>query len=142
MTSSVHVANRAATAAERFGDEFVIIQFETGHYFSLGGLALPAWEILQVPASIEGMAAVLHAAAGDTSPGLAPLAAELERLVARFLESGLVLPAETEGTPPAITPFSYAPAVIETYSDLADLVSIDPVHDVDAMMGWPRSGAA
>jgi len=31
----------------------------------------------------------------------------------------------------------FATPVVEVFNDLADLIAIDPVHEVDASAGWP-----
>ena len=133
-----YVVNAHIVAAERFGDELVIIQFDSGKYYSLGGSAVPAWEALENPATVAGLAAALSAGAGASSPGIDAVTQDVESLLAQFVAERLVIEAEADDAVPALAAFDYAPAKIETYADLADLVAIDPVHDVDAMMGWPR----
>jgi hypothetical protein len=140
MPSECHVCNYEMLAAEQFDGDLVVINFESGKYFSIGGVAVQAWEILQTPATPEALLAALSDAAGATSPGLEVLTAEIAAIIERFAAEGLIIPADSPGQVPMLEPFAYAPAVIEAYSDLADLVSLDPIHDVNAMMGWPRAG--
>ena len=142
MAVAAYTLNAGSVAAERFGDELVIIQFDSGKYYSLGGMAVQVWDLLQAPVSVEGAAAALSAAAGVTAPPADAIARDVSDLLATFAGEGLVVPAEAAGEAPALAAFIYEAARIETYSDLADLVAIDPVHDVDAMMGWPRTTTA
>jgi hypothetical protein len=30
------------------------------------------------------------------------------------------------------------PADLDVYSDLADLIAMDPVHEIDTLTGWPH----
>ena len=34
----------------------------------------------------------------------------------------------------------FAPPRISKYTDLQHLIALDPIHDVDAGLGWPRPG--
>lgn len=142
MSTSTYVINALVVAFEEFGGELVVIQFDTGKYFSLGGVAVPAWHMLQSPATREALVAALSQAAGDTAPEPGELLSQLDGLIDRLVAEGLIIESDAPGIAPVTEPFIYAPASMETYSDLADLVSLDPIHDVDAMMGWPRRGAA
>jgi len=43
-----------------------------------------------------------------------------------------------EATPaPATAELIYTPPVLSAYTDMEDLLQLDPVHDVDAESGWP-----
>lgn len=142
MSTEACVINFPVVAAEQFGDEIVVIQFDTGRYFSLGGVAQQVWHLLQTPVTPQAMVGALSEAAGATAPDPAALLNEITTLTDRLVAEGLVLATDATGPMTPIGSFAYAPASLEAYSDLADLVSIDPIHDVDAMMGWPRVGAA
>lgn len=142
MSSGIYVINARSVAAEQFGDELVVIQFDTGKYYSLGGLAVQVWELLRAPVAITSIVGAVAEAAGATSPGDDALTREVQDLATQFATDGLITQAEAPAVTAKLDAFHYAPAKVETYSDLADLVSIDPVHDVDAMIGWPRTGAA
>jgi hypothetical protein len=39
---------------------------------------------------------------------------------------------------PQTTSTPYTPPIIEVFHDLQELISIDPVHDVDEVDGWPH----
>lgn len=38
-------------------------------------------------------------------------------------------------------PSDFAPPVVELYDDIADIITMDPIHDVDVDSGWPRAAA-
>ncbi|WPB82956.1 PqqD family protein [Sediminicoccus rosea] len=142
MSSMLYVSNAAVVASEQFDGELVVIQFDTGRYFSLSGMAMPAWQLLQSPVTRDAMLFALSQAAGDTAPEPAELASQLDALIEQLVAEALLIEAEAPGIAAVIEPFNYAAPRVDIYSDLADLVSLDPIHDVDAMMGWPRTGAA
>jgi hypothetical protein len=35
-------------------------------------------------------------------------------------------------------PDSFAPPALERYDDIANIITMDPIHDVDQSAGWPR----
>ncbi|WP_368415328.1 hypothetical protein [Falsiroseomonas sp.] len=142
MSVQAYVCNFDVVAAERFEIELVVIQFDTGKYFSIRGVALQLWDMLQGPVTPEAMLVALSDGAGATSPGAEALATEIAAIIERFATEALIVPADAPGPAPVLQAFVHAPAVIEAYTDLADLVSLDPIHDVNAMMGWPRAGTA
>jgi hypothetical protein len=72
-------------------------------------------------------------------------AAEIEAHVLRFLaelrDEDLLVETDAAGQPPAANgrppSEAFQPPVLEKYTDMQDLVVLDPVHEVDAV-GWPQ----
>ena len=124
-------ANTEMVAAEDFDGETVIINFETGRYFSLGGAATWIWDQLASGARVADLAARAPAdATREIVDAIGTLAAE-----------GLVVAAPHASGPVAEAPAPWSTPSIEIFSDLAELVALDPVHEVNAMMGWPHRAA-
>ncbi len=46
--------------------------------------------------------------------------------------------AEETGVP---CPDAFATPAIERYEDIADIIAMDPVHDIDTTKGWPHRKA-
>jgi hypothetical protein len=113
-------------AAEQFGDEVVLIDIEKGLYFSLRGAAVLLWQAFAEPRSRRDVVRAFEA--GDEHL--------LEQAVAQMSEHGLLRQA-SRVTAQALGPFPYNPPVVEVFSDLAELIAIDPVHEVDSQYGWP-----
>jgi hypothetical protein len=110
---------------ESVAGEVVAIDFATGSYFSLRGPAEAVWSALsgEEPRSVEVVA-------GDRDPE--PVAAFLDQLV----DLGLL---ERNGDP-AGNGHGTGDLVVEHFTDMEDLILLDPVHDVtDA--GWPNTSA-
>jgi hypothetical protein len=73
---------------------------------------------------------------------------ELETVLIDFLEElvveKLLIPVDTDGearapnTEAVVTRAPFDAPVLEKYTDMQDLVLLDPVHDFDAAEGWPR----
>ena len=135
----VIVANLEATAAETFAGETVVIHFERGTYFSFRGSAGLIWSLLQTPTSI---AAVVKAAGDALAISAESLEEQLTEFVAQLSEQGLIkasdaMPAVPKLTVEALNALS-EPATLEVFGDLAELIAMDPVHEIDALTGWPH----
>jgi Coenzyme PQQ synthesis protein D (PqqD) len=71
----------------------------------------------------------------------ATLAADLERFARELVAEDLV--AETDVAEPrgvatlSATGSPYEPPVLEKYTDMQELLALDPVHDVEVARGWP-----
>ncbi len=127
--------------------EVVIINLETGNYYSLRGTGAEIWSAIERHADLEGILAALgrkNADAGDGPAGM----------VARFVEelqreglietSGQVAPESPESLTPAPDAPSghleaaFEPPVLEKFDDMQDLILLDPVHEIDEERGWPH----
>ncbi|MCS6931137.1 MAG: PqqD family peptide modification chaperone [Acetobacteraceae bacterium] len=128
--------NSAEIATETFEDGVVSINFLTGRYFSFNPLGEKVWDAFADAADPDAVAAAIAAEAGD--PGLAEgvrlFVEDLlrERLLARIGEAPPPPPA---AAPPAARPAHWPQLLV--YDDLADLILLDPIHDVSETMGWP-----
>jgi Coenzyme PQQ synthesis protein D (PqqD) len=117
-----------------FEDELVVINLETGKYYSINATGAAIWKLMEAGWSPEASLSCLL----DGVP-----AEEARRQVLAFwaglLEEGLISPdpsqtGEPSGDVPAALPWS-APS-IAVFSDMQELFLVDPIHDVDDA-GWP-----
>jgi hypothetical protein len=121
--------NDEEVAASVVDGEAIFINLSTGVYYSLRGAGAALWTLLAaghpVGAAVERIAALAGAPPGT-------VAAAGDALVARLVEERIVLPADDGASEPAevsletqwIVP--YEAPVLETYSDMADLLALDP----------------
>jgi hypothetical protein len=134
----VIAANLPVTASENFAGETVVIQFERGTYFSLRGSAGTIWSLLQAPTSIAGIVAALD---GQTRPSPKDFEAVLTAFVAKLAEHDLITSFPGPAEPPVIPAEAIAsfvePPNLEIYTDLSELIAMDPVHEIDILTGWP-----
>lgn len=133
MTGRYAAASRDIIS-EDFDGDAVVLNLASGQYFGMNGAASAVWSLL-----MAGVGSVQIAAGMRDGAGLAPF---LERLVAL----GLIAPsgdaAENLGAGDAARLAALAEApVVDVFDDLSDLILADPIHDVDADMGWPHSPA-
>ena len=133
-------------------DEAILIHFDSGAYFSANASGSRILGAIRAGTSI---AAIGMALARRHALPIADATRDVEAFVRALLDEGLIAPARADdeanadpigGTDPhagddetgdetaGIEP--YAPPAIEKFTDLDDLLTADPIHEVDGA-GWP-----
>jgi hypothetical protein len=121
--------------AEEFDSEIILIDIEKGLYFTLGGFAVDLWKFFTTSSLVDDLL--------DSLPdeGLGFEVALIPSIIEQLITNNLLV--EAEGSDESSTKLrailfagTSAPT-LHVYSDLAELIAIDPVHEVDASLGWP-----
>jgi len=131
--------NTPDVSAEVFEEEVLAINLKTGTYHSFREAGVPLWRLLTSGCSTESAAAAL-AAVSEADP--AQILADARAFAEALLSHGIITPVETAPSNPVsiATPLRtgpYTAPVIEHYTDMQELLLLDPVHDVD-VSGWPK----
>lgn len=131
---------------ENFGDETVLLNLESGKYYSLNPLAMYFWEVLcqgVAPSEIAAhIAGSYNGNANAQNTGIQALGADLGAMVEQMLSEGLIRPSSTSraiadaASTQAGLPTEFSPPAIAAYDDVAELLLLDPVHEVGEL-GWP-----
>lgn len=128
--------NAPLVVSETIDGETIIMHHGTGHYFSGTGSAAVLWEALQAGIAIESLAEIARDTFGLDK---AHAVAAVDDYVALLLKHDLVVSDDNaSGTLPTIIRSSqaFAAPLLEVHTDLADMLLLDPIHDVDES-GWP-----
>lgn len=138
--------NSPEVVSETLDGEALIVHLGTGAYYSCRGSGEAIWAQLLAGRTVKEAADAL---ASSFTPNLEALTHDIERFLAELLEEDLLVDAgDRESAPQAasVAAESYEPPTLNKYTDMQELLALDPVHDVDASQGWPaagdRSGAA
>lgn len=136
--------NSPQVISETVGGETIIVNLARGHYFSLQGTAVDVWQALERGEAPETIVVELEQRyeAGDGE-----IAAAVNKLVEDFLAGELVI-ADENGAPAAAAPLAEAAAErvpfvtpsFTAFTDMQDIILLDPVHEVDTR-GWPHASA-
>lgn len=132
--------NAPQVVSELIDGEAVIMNLKSGNYYSSRQTCAAIWAGLEQGLTEDELLACLkNTYAGDPDS----LARGLEAFLAQLLEQELIAVVETPAPPaPMPTPSAallpFTPPVLEVFSDMRDLLLLDPIHDVtDA--GWPTA---
>jgi hypothetical protein len=133
---------------ETIDGETIIIQLETGTYYSLAGSGAEAWAMLAAGRStdevVEELARRYEASTDELTRVIADLVRELRR--EELLEEdprahpreSPKTGAEANGSGGARAPFD--PPALKSYTDMQYFLLLDPIHEVDGV-GWPTPTA-
>ena len=127
---------------ETIDGDVILIDLETGTYYSLRDTGAAVWQAIERGAGEEEIGATLErryeGPADEMLEAVRRLLANLEREGLIRAEDGAVPAAEpisAESGSEARVPF-LAPT-LEKHTDMQDLILLDPVHEVGAR-GWPH----
>jgi hypothetical protein len=127
----------ADLVAETLSDETLVIDTATGVFFSLRGVSSGLWAMLEQTAGDEE----LRRAVRDHFPDARDTDADVDAYLAALEADGLVIETDTPRAGESATtgpwPDGYDPPLVKKYDDMADLLLVDPIHDVATESGWP-----
>jgi hypothetical protein len=132
--------NAPNVVSEKFEREVVVVNLESGCYFSLLGSAPTIWQQLEAGAMcIKDLLEAVIQAYDCTGMDASAL---MTNFLKELLDQALIVPAEpterfidaSKATPNDMAPFE--PPILEVFTDLQDILLLDPIHDVDDA-GWP-----
>lgn len=116
-----------------------MIDFDSGAYFSTNQTGAQICDLL---AQTVAVTAILANLASHYPDNTVEVETEVPPFLAQLQAEGLIIPAETD-TPPAhlaATPTeplpTFEPPRLFKYTDMQDLLLLDPIHEVDDT-GWP-----
>jgi hypothetical protein len=134
--------NEPDVSAEDFKTEILSVNLKNGHYYSLRDSAVPVWRLLMEGQDVGTIVKWLA-----PHYGIAPeaLAEEIGLFVTAIETLELIVPRpESPASTPAQLPEwlaeippGYSKPLLETYTEVKDLLMLDPIHDVD-VTGWPH----
>jgi len=135
--STAYEINTPNVISESLGNETVIINLETGTYHHLNGNAARIWQHLQhaitTDVLVQGMAA-------GSPERASTLTQALPDFLAQLVDQGLIRESTCEPIAqpcPAIT-LDDSALVCESFTDMQDLLGLDPIHEADPNAGWPH----
>jgi len=125
---------------EVFDDEVIIINMESGNYFSLNNTGAYVWTLIEAGCAVNDIVGRIcdqfegaDASAASTS---------VNELLAQLLKEQLIQPGTgpAPAPSPVASPTPKAPfekPTLAVYTDMQELLLLDPIHDVDET-GWPQ----
>jgi hypothetical protein len=139
------VINLDRVVHETIDGETIIIQLETGTYYSLAGPGAEAWAMLAAGRSTDEVVEELEQRYEASTDELAGVIADLVRELRReeLLEDDpdvVASEAATNGAASSGSDGARAPfdsPELKKYTDMQYFLLLDPIHEVDGI-GWPN----
>jgi hypothetical protein len=129
------VVNVSRFPHETIDDETILIDVETGRLLLLTDFAAVLWSHLVGGASPETLASLVDARFGTE-------AGAITRSFLQELRAAEIVVPTTGAGPAAAVPLPwperFTAPVLERYDDIAKIIAMDPIHDIDPT-GWPRA---
>jgi hypothetical protein len=143
------VLRRPMIISDIIDGEVVIVNMDTGAYYSLDGSGAVAWQALERGLSVTQIVADLEHSFVSTPDDIHEV---VEQFVRQLWTETLIVPDDhPEAAAPPNSPaqpadrIPFQPPVLHRYDDMQDLILLDPIHEVDET-GWParpgETGAA
>lgn len=136
MTQSYEL-NAPTVSGEVIDGEAIIMHLRLGHYFSTEGSGALIWSGIEQAAPLDAIARALAVRYGIDA---ARADAAVATFVAELARHDLIRPGGGGGTVPEPGSLGIGGAFteprLEVYTDMQDLLLLDPIHDVDEA-GWP-----
>ena len=134
--------NEPTVIQEIIDGEAIIANLDCGLYYSLDSTGSQVWKAL-VDGSTIG--AIIEACTARFSGDRDEITRGIQTLIDRLQEERLIIPQEGEGSgeetelagvfeAPGV---AFTAPVLSKYTDMKQLLLLDPIHDVDET-GWPN----
>lgn len=133
-----YILNNPPCISEVIAGDAVAINLDTGSYYSMVGVAGQVWECLSQGYSIRKIIDAIKIEGGEASM----LESKLSTFIASLCTEGLLKEvdfANEERLAVIQVNVEELDLNFKVYTDMQELLSLDPVHDADETMGWPKA---
>lgn len=136
--------NRPNVVSETIDEEVVIVNLSTGNYYSLTKAGADLWTLIEANATLQEAVEWL----GFHYEGeLIEIETSATQLFEQLQQDGLILPVQSNELgeikkldikrPQSLAKPKFEVPDLQKYTDMDDLLLLDPIHDVDES-GWPN----
>ena len=129
---------------ETIDGEAILLDLRSGNYFSLDGIGAVIWEFIDKTGNWGEVINVMVAANESQKETISN---SIKSFVEDLVNENLLVQASNSKSANDVTELTellkvaardFKPPVVNKYSDMQDLLLLDPIHDVDEK-GWPES---
>jgi hypothetical protein len=145
--SEIFKVNAPKVVHETIDGEVIIVNLDKGDYYSLVKVGADIWEeIIKGTSKSNIIQKVIHCYDGDRQN----IENAVNDFIARLQQEELItldgteesknsniasVPTATNGNPEKL---SFSPPTLEKYTDMEELLALDPIHEVNEVVGWPN----
>lgn len=140
MSDKSFSVDRARAVSEILDGEAIVINMETGCYYSLANTAAAVWRLLldnegvSAATIARALAPAYDAPEDEVRSGVASLLADLE--AEKLVATGAAPPRALSIAAPSAKQ-AFTRPVLERYTDMQNFLLVDPIHEVTEK-GWPQ----
>ena len=122
-----------------FETEVVVVNLETGSYYSVEGAGIDIWRMLEAQRSDDE---IVSAMTLNSNGSTATDAENVRAFLREVAEEALVVSDENGAAAQsnglhAVRQISSEPPRLRKFTDMRDLLLLDPIHELDES-GWPQ----
>lgn len=139
MKHNLFTVDESAVVFERYDDETIAINLNTGIYYTLNTTAADIFDLLAAGCPVTELITILQPKYSDD---LRRFESDLSHFVSELERATLIEPSEPNGERHRVQTSgnsqkrSFEVPVLKVHEDLQELFLLDPVHEVSAE-GWP-----
>lgn len=136
-----YTVNAPSVVAELIDGELVIMDLQSGNYFSAEKTGAQVWAWIEKGYGLHDVLDLIGSHFSDSESGEQDLTAFVDQLLANNLvkeQDGAPKAVDEPGVNGNLTPYTKPQMAI--YTDMKDMLLLDPIHDVDEA-GWPMPKA-
>lgn len=139
MKNPTYHINTPAVVSELIDGELVIMNLETGAYYSAESVGASVWQWIEQGLGRSDMVPMVSSHFENVS---GDFEADLDIFIAKLLENMLIKEGN-DAAPRSDLPSAegelktYQTPDVMVYTDMKDMLLLDPIHDVDET-GWPK----
>lgn len=115
-----------------FDTEVVIVNLETGIYYSIGGSGIDIWRGIDAGIAPQEIIGAFTPIGAD---------ARIKAFIEELEREQLIAQTDAEKESKAVEvwqpPTAFVPPVLEKFTDMREMLLIDPIHELDES-GWPK----
>ncbi len=119
-----YIINAPQVISEETAGETVVINLETGSYYNLNNEATKLWQLLLNGLDMNEINAIISSE-------------KIGEFVNKLLAESLIKESQTSSALTHKLDIDVNNLVLEVYTDMQDLLGLDPIHEAEPEIGWP-----
>ena len=139
--------NKPSVVYEKFDDELVLINLDSGNYYSCEKVGTDIWDFIQNGASETE---IIEEISQRYAESLSTIEDAVKKFLSELKEEGLIVPDETQKTESTKSfhnkntigseteKLIFEFPVLSKFTNMQDFLLVDPIHEID-YTDWPKN---
>lgn len=138
--------NKPSVVYEKFDDELVLINLDSGNYYSFENVGADIWGFIQ---SGSSETEIIKEVSQRYTGNLSTIENAVQSFLSELKEEGLIVPDETQEAESCETPhnhysigsemekINFEAPILSKFTNMQDFLLVDPIHEID-YTEWPK----